>query len=505
MTAIQTLSPTWLGTTDDVRGRRGLIADVALLVAATAVGFASFVGNGGYSPGAILLITVAIPAAVASVLWSKRQAVGRRSSAWMEGWLVVAIALQFAAIASWWPVYGGSVAAARRAAVPFYGLTAVAVLCAAGGALRLRLVERAWFPLLLVAHLLLGFTVVRAVPSPGIDVWYFEQGAADTLLSGRNPYDFRETRYLDLTDRPRGSPPVVYGKELEDANGRLLFGFPYPPASLFCTTAARWIAGDSRYAQAVALTVAGLLVGYCRPGRGPKLAAVLLLFTPMTWCLLSLGWTEPFVVLALAATVFCACRRIRWWLPVAFGLFLASKQYCVLATPLSFLLVPDFNWRSASDRKAWATLLVAAFAVAAAVTLPLAVWNVHAFWVSIYQVQKLAPFRWDAISYLVWGHRLNVAGHHLNTMRFGWVPFVAIWPLLLFGIFKARRSPAGFCAAAALVYLVFIATNKQAFPNYYFFVTGCLCCAVACTPWGADEAGPGTAIGSRDPAIVPAN
>ncbi len=41
-------------------------------------------------------------------------------------------------------------------------------------------------------------------------------------------------------------------------------------------------------------------------------------------------------------------------------------------------------------------------AVAAAVTLPFALWNLPAYWKSVVRVQLVGPFRWDALSYLVW-------------------------------------------------------------------------------------------------------
>ena len=37
-------------------------------------------------------------------------------------------------------------------------------------------------------------------------------------------------------------------------------------------------------------------------------------------------------------------------------------------------------------------------------------------------------------------------------------------------------------AAVAIVMFTFIAFNKQAFANYYYFVIGALCCAVAAEP-----------------------
>ena len=302
------------------------------------------------------------------------------------------------------------------------------------------------------------------------------------MLEGRNPYDARQVQFPDIYLSTHENHQRVYGEGMV-INDTLQFGFPYPPVSLYCSTLGVFLSeskgsiGDTRYAQAVALSLIGLIIGYSRPGLMPKLAAALLLFTPTIWFLLGRSWTEPFVVLFLSATIFCACRKLRWGLPVAFGLFLASKQYLALAVPLSFLLVPDFQWRSPASWRAWMVLLLGAGGVAALVTLPLALWDFHAFWFSLVTVQKEAPFRWDALSYLVW-IAFHVDSKYANWT---WLAFVAVVPAIVLSLRTARRTPAGFALSLALVYLVFIAFNKQAFCNYYFFVIGCLCCALAAT------------------------
>jgi hypothetical protein len=261
-------------------------------------------------------------------------------------------------------------------------------------------------------------------------------------------------------------------------DGRLQFGFPYLPVSLFCSIPGYFCGQDTRYGQAIALTLAGLLIGYCRPGQFSKLAAVLLLFTPTAWFVISRAWTEPFVVMLLAATVFCACRKLRWLLPICFGLFLASKQYLAFAIPLSVLLVPDFSWRSKASWRRWILLILASAGVAIVVTLPMVLWNPQAFWFSTVTVQEQAPFRWDALSYLVW------IGFHIHSKYTSliWPAFASAILAMLLSVWKARRSPSGFAAAMGLVYIVFIAFNKQAFCNYYFFVIASLCCAI-----GAEE------------------
>ena len=60
-----------------------------------------------------------------------------------------------------------------------------------------------------------------------------------------------------------------------------------------------------------------------------------------------------------------------------------------------------------------------------------------------------------------------------------WPAFVLAPLALAVGLWRAPRTPAGFALAVALTFLVFFAFNKQAFVNYYFFLVGALCCALA--------------------------
>jgi len=68
-----------------------------------------------------------------------------------------------------------------------------------------------------------------------------------------------------------------------------------------------------------------------------------------------------------------------------------------------------------------------------------------------------------------------------------------VWSMLAAGVAtvlvlrRAPRTPAGFAAGASLVFLAFFAFNKQAFCNYYFFVIGGICCALAASQPPAGE------------------
>ncbi|HXU80320.1 MAG TPA: hypothetical protein VN914_02915, partial [Polyangia bacterium] len=206
-------------------------------------------------------------------------------------------------------------------------------------------------------------------------------------------------------------------------------------------------------------------------------AAALLLFSPRFGLLIQMAWTEPFTILFLGATVLSALRAPRW-LPLALGLLLATKQYLIFVVPLVWLLVPD--------RRRALSVLLQALGVALLVTLPLALWKPAAFVRSAVTLQFRQPFRPDALSVLV---PLAKAGmpRALGSI----LPLSLAALATLFTLRRCPRSPAGWALAVAFVYLVFLAFNKQAFCNYYFFPLGALGAAIAAMDLRAERDGGG--------------
>ncbi|MCY0996977.1 hypothetical protein OWM54_07450 [Myxococcus sp. MISCRS1] len=313
-------------------------------------------------------------------------------------------------------------------------------------------------PALLGVYLLLGLWILRHAPSPHIDVLVFQVQGADELLRGQNPYAM--------------TFPNIYGHghwygEGLVRDGRLLFGFPYPPLSLMFATLGRALATDPRHAQLVATALAAGLMAWTRGGRLGAGAAALYLLTPRGFFVLEQSWTEPFLVLLLSATVFCAVRFPRA-LPYVFGLTLAIKQHTVFLLPLALLLLPE------PRQQLWGFLWRAA-ATALAVSLPFALPDPKAFFHSVVALHIHQPFRVDSLSYLAaWVAK----GHPTPPL---WIPFAAVAAALGLSLWRAPRTPAGFAAATALTYATFFAFNKQAFCNYYYFVVATLCLAVAAT------------------------
>lgn len=300
---------------------------------------------------------------------------------------------------------------------------------------------------------------------PGIDVFMFQSDAAWAITHKLNPYSFKYPSVY-----PPGTP--FYGPGVVDARGYLTVGFPYPPLSLLLTLPGYWLGGDVRFSHLLAMALSAGLIAAARPGRLSALAATLLLLTPRVIYILDLSFTEPFLVLMFSLVMYCACRWPKA-MPYAFGLYLSSKQYAILAVPLLPLLIQGpHHWRMFTH------VLFKALLVAAIINVPFFLWDAPAFFRSIVVFQLLQSFRWDALSYLVL-IRKNIANIYIPL----WISLAPLVVMIPVSVRRAASSPAGFAAAVALVHMLFFSFNKQAFGNYYYFVIAAACWSIAVAKW----------------------
>jgi len=321
-------------------------------------------------------------------------------------------------------------------------------------------VLRRCFVLVFVAYTLIAVAALR-VRHPPIDVLEFEVDSAQALLRGTNPYGANVTHQ----DICYGHPEICHGAQFYgqgvSANGRVHVGLQYPPLVVFWIIPG-YLAGDVRYAWLLALDLAAALLFGMTPDLNGLGAAFLVLFASPSIYVLSLGYTEPLLLLGLAATVFAAHRNPRL-LPFAFGLFLSSKQYALLALPLAVLLLPRFSW------KQYLALLAKACSVAAITLIPFLIWDPRGLWWSLVTFLVLLPFRTDALSFSA-----ALVTHGLPSIP-QWFVALATMATTALALWKAPRTPSAFAISFALVSLCFFVLNKQAFGNYYFLSFGALC------------------------------
>jgi hypothetical protein len=275
--------------------------------------------------------------------------------------------------------------------------------------------------------------------------------------------------------------PDIYGNspfygEGVSVNGRVMSGIPYFPLSLLMVLPGH-LAGDVRYALVAASALAALLLMYARPSPMARLMAAVYLFHPRSFFVVEQAWTDPQVVLGLAAVVFVATRFPKA-LPYVFGLFLASKQYLVFAVPAGVLLLEQ-----KPSRKELIRFFGIAFGVGALVTVPFFLWNPGAFWFSVVKLQTIQPFRTESMSFLAWWVQ---QGHDKPSTM--WAFLLATGAVGL-GVWRLPRGPASFAATVTLSLVLFFAFNKQAFCNYYAFCIGAAAIAAGASRSNeADEA-----------------
>jgi hypothetical protein len=312
---------------------------------------------------------------------------------------------------------------------------------------------------------------IRHVSDPGIDVFMFQQRGCYALLHHLNPYTFKYPNVYNA-DTPYYGPGVV------GADQFLTYGFPYPPLSLLMVLPAYLLGHDPRYADMVAIALSAVLMAVARPGKAGRygaLAAALFLLTPRVLLVVDLAWTESLLVFTFSLAMFCAFRW-RKALPIALGLFFATKQYTIFAVPLLPLLVNGPNrWRELRN------LLVGSALVVAAINLPFFLWNPRAFWRAIVMLQIVQPFRQDAMSYLV------VVYQNFGVKLPFWIGLLAVAPAIALGLWRCPRTPSGFAMALTLTLFVFFAFNKQAFCNYYYFAIATACWGITSPRSGEDS------------------
>ena len=431
---------------------------VCLVASAISLGFAIHINNGLVQPGPILWLSLALVMAF-TAFWkpTRTSLLSRHAPRVLRSLTACGLAIQFFLLflnrsSDGWK--------SNASTYVYFGLLSTsALLCA--GMVAYPKYARPIFAVVLPLFGLMGMWMLSTGPRPKIDVWQAQMAGLDAMKQGIDPWS---STFPDVYKLPDIYAPGTV------QNGIVQLGFPYPPLSVLFDLPGYWVFHDYRYSNLAAMMIAAACIAYARPGHtGPMLGA-LFLFTPRVFLVLANGWTEPMVAMFLAATVFCACRRPKA-LPWILGLFLVSKQYLPLALlPAMLLVKPKWNVRDA------AVLLGKAALIGAAVSLPLALWNMRAFLHSTLFVANGAKFRLDALSYFAYYAQTH---DWTPSQSLGSVSFLAAIIAGIFVLVWGERSAAGFSAGVALVFMAFFCLNKFAFCNYYYFIVATLCASAA--------------------------
>jgi hypothetical protein len=327
---------------------------------------------------------------------------------------------------------------------------------------------RLWIALaaLIFLHGLIALFIERTNPGDVIDCFTFQRDSLVRLKHGIDPYGGTQPNIYSPAQTAK-----FYGPGMV-VNGRVQEGFPYLPVTLAWDIPG-YLLGDIRYSYVLALMLSSAICfAIYSDKRGFCLASFLLL-NPIGFFVESRCWTEPMVFLGLTATLYGAIKKRRW-LPIAAGLFLATKQYNFLALPFLGFLVSPFRWKS------YWKLLGLALAVAMVTVLPFAVWNPRALWHDLVPWLLDQPIRTDSLSLAVLFPAILKVGPLFV------LAFIA-WALRI-----GSRSKAMFAAGYGTCLLFFfLTTSKQAFCNYYLLIGETMLLAAAGFYGGLPRGGAG--------------
>ena len=233
----------------DLLGRLGNLGLPAVFFAAAAIalGHALQISNGSYDISALEWVLVAFALCLLGTLTHRTsRSLSRTGLLSIVVVLVVGILWQIVQLLSADP---GIHLRPNISLHPFYLGVVIEGLLLVLGLTRVAFARRAWFPILLAVHTLLGVWMLRADPDPYIDVVVVHRAAIYALLHGSNPYGISFPNIYGTDWRAFYNPAFVVGDWVK-------LGYPYPPVSLLLAIPGYVLFHDYRYAQLALLIAA---------------------------------------------------------------------------------------------------------------------------------------------------------------------------------------------------------------------------------------------------------
>ncbi len=306
------------------------------------------------------------------------------------------------------------------------------------------------FALLAIALAIAGSGVIQSSPRPFIDVWTVQQGGAEAMSNGRNPY----TAVAVKDTGPRDAADVPY---------------VYPPMQMFLTLPSYLLGGDVRFTMLASLLLAGFALRFIVQKSGRALPAVvedgpaLVIWTmPKLLFVLEQAWVDPVQVMLVCAAAAAVVTKRPILIAVAFGIVLTAKQTMFWTVGLAGILL-------GFTRRQW--VIVAG--VGAASLIPFALADFKQLKHSLLDFVSALPDRPDALTFNIWLARKS--GWMLPTaLAF---PFAA----MVAGVsaWRMPRTLQHWALATLATYTIFFVFNKWAFANYYFTLGGLAALAAA--------------------------
>lgn len=296
----------------------------------------------------------------------------------------------------------------------------------------------AWYAVVVLAGAA-GVVTIVLISNPNIDVWDLLQQSSTGLLHGDD----------------------LYRQHWQHSTG-LQNVYPYLPASTLVLAPFRWLTGDVRFGLLAASVLSAVLLRRYGASRSSMLAALLLVMPGWVY-LINRSWTEPLLVMLIAAAIVAIDHDRPGLAMVALAVALASKQPVVLLVP-AFALWPSFGLRRA----------IGSVAIAFAIGLPWLIAGPRDLWHDAVHAQLALGAKTKALNIpallLQHGHKVGF-----------WLLAAALLAAYAIVVLRVPRTPSGLALSCALVMWAYDLTNTQTFFNHYVLPLGLLVVALGTT------------------------
>lgn len=310
------------------------------------------------------------------------------------------------------------------------------------------------FIYLIILAIFLRFLTLLLSPAPTIDVFYFTQGGAESMLKGLNPYN--------------GIFKNIYSPEVnfmlyQDYHWQNSI-YSYWPATIIFTTFFDFLFGEVRLTYLFADLACALIIYFLLKkvfslsGKISELATLLFLYSPLTLLVLESSWSEPLAIFLLYLAVFLIILGYKYLPYFIFGIFFAVKQTMLVI--LFFLL----RFRGINHKKYLLTLIIFIL-----ILFPFLIWDFQNFIndTVIHHIKFAGNVALHALSFntiykMIFTHDIPV---------YIFIPSMMILALFLF--WRGQRDLIGIIHSS-LILLLAAFFIKQGFTNYYYSVLAIL-------------------------------
>lgn len=414
----------------------------ALVVAYFWLGYCLRESHGEYWPQFLLALLVLLIFAGGALL------LGRPRRVW-TGWLFLTVLVQLA----WFSDFQGFFHQEQELKLNWLLRSQVRLMWASLLLLWTPLWASRWFLVIVVAQLAGRILVPLQSPHPHIDVFSIGTQGADWLLQGHNPY---AREYEDVYQGHYGYRPI----------------YLYWPTGLLLQSLSRAWTGDIRFLFVATEALTTALLYSWLPGNAMRrwLWVLVWLTFPVHLVVLEKAWLEPLMAFFWALSLWF----VQWGRPLAAGVSLGMlcgvKQTAVF---LPLLLLPHFYARFGRSLtlQAVACTLVSFGAIVA--PFALADWNW--FYASTVQALFQMPARTDSLN--LQAHLAHVGLPILSGS--GYLALVCFTLGALVAWLCGRPTLERTLIADYAFYAVLFVCGKQAFLNYYVFLSFLLLLALA--------------------------